>query len=78
MSTTKVVVIEDEPDILELIEYNLRREGFEVATAASGRTGLSVIGREKPDIVLLDLLLPGLDGLDVCRRRLQLAAGQHR
>ncbi len=68
MSATKVVVIEDEPDILELIEYNLRREGFEVATATSGRAGLSVIGREKPDIVLLDLLLPGLDGLDVCRR----------
>ncbi|MYA06989.1 MAG: response regulator [Holophagales bacterium] len=68
MSATKVVVIEDESDILELIEYNLRREGFEVATATSGRSGLSVIGREKPDIVLLDLLLPGLDGLDVCRR----------
>ena len=68
MSATKVVVIEDEPDILELIEYNLRREGFKVATATSGRAGLSAIGREKPDIVLLDLLLPGLDGLDVCRR----------
>lgn len=68
MSATKVVVIEDEPDILELIEYNLRREGFEVATATSGRTGLAAISREKPDIVLLDLLLPGLDGLDVCRR----------
>ncbi len=68
MSATKVVVIEDEPDILELIEYNLRREGFEVATATSGRSGLSVIGRERPDVVLLDLLLPGLDGLDVCRR----------
>ena len=68
MSATKVVVIEDEPDILELIEYNLRREGFEVATATSGRSGLSAIGRENPDIVLLDLLLPGLDGLDVCRR----------
>ncbi len=68
MSATKVVVIEDEPDILELIEYNLRREGFEVVTATSGRVGLTVIGREKPDLVLLDLLLPGLDGLDVCRR----------
>ncbi len=68
MDAKKVVVIEDDPDILELIEYNLRREGFEVATAISGRSGLSVIGREKPDIVLLDLLLPGLDGLDVCRR----------
>ncbi len=64
----KVVVIEDDPDILELIEFNLRREGFQVATAKGGRQGLSVVGREKPDIVLLDLLLPGLDGLDVCRR----------
>ncbi len=68
MSAAKVVVIEDEPDILELIEYNLGREGFDVATAASGRSGLAAIEREKPDIVLLDLLLPGLDGLDVCRR----------
>ncbi len=68
MDGKKVVVVEDDPDILELIEFNLRREGFEVRTAASGRSGLSVIDREKPDLVLLDLLLPGLDGLDVCRR----------
>jgi len=67
-SAATVVVIEDDPDILELIEYNLRREGFRVATAAGGRSGLAAIAREKPDLVLLDLLLPGLNGLDVCRR----------
>ncbi len=68
MTGRKVVVVEDDPDILELIEYNLRREGLEVATATNGRSGLAVIGRERPDLVLLDLMLPGLDGLDVCRR----------
>jgi len=67
-SAARVVVIEDDPDILELIEYNLRREGFRVATATGGRSGLAAIAREKPDLVLLDLLLPGLNGLDVCRR----------
>ena len=68
MSRRKVVVIEDEPDILEVIDYNLTREGFAVFAASSGDEGLKAILREAPDLVLLDLLLPGLDGIEVCRK----------
>ncbi|REJ85627.1 MAG: DNA-binding response regulator [Acidobacteria bacterium] len=68
MASEKIVVIEDEPDILEVLQFNLEREGFEVKTASSGTEGLQVVEREEPDLVLLDLLLPGVDGLDVCRR----------
>lgn len=68
MSRRKIVVIEDEPDIRELIDYNLKREGFAVAAAASGDEGIKLVVREAPDLVLLDLLLPGQDGIEVCRR----------
>ena len=68
MSRLKIVVIEDEPDILEAIEYNLEREGFTVVSATSGDEGLRTAIREGPDLVLLDLLLPGLDGIEVCRQ----------
>jgi len=62
-----IVVVEDEPDILEVLSYNLRREGFDVETSDDGEKGLKLIQRNKPDLVLLDLMLPGMDGLDVCR-----------
>ena len=68
MKTEKVVVIEDEDDIQEVISYNLLRDGFNVRATGDGEDGLQLIKRELPDIVLLDLMLPGLDGLEVCRR----------
>lgn len=68
MSGDRVLAIEDESDILEVIEYNLDREGFEVTTSKSGQEGLDQIREERPDIVLLDLMLPDLDGLEVCRK----------
>lgn len=64
----RVVTIEDEPDIQTIIEYNLTREGFDVQCANNGEQGVTLVQRERPDLVLLDLLLPGLDGLEVCRR----------
>ncbi len=67
MSTTRILVIEDEPDIQDVLEYNLRREGFEVSTADNGTDGLRAVLAEKPDLVLLDLMIPEVDGLDVCR-----------
>ena len=63
-----VVVVEDEPDILEIIRYHLERERFRVLAAADGVQAIDVVRRQRPDLVLLDLLLPGLDGLDVCRQ----------
>jgi len=62
-----IVVIEDEKDILEIIEYNLLRGGYQVSTAMDGMSGLDMVRREKPDLVLLDLMLPKLDGVELCR-----------
>ena len=68
MKKTKIVVIEDEPDILEIIEYNLSKEGFEVYSALDGEERQHLVKKEIPDLVLLDLMLPGLDGIEVCRK----------
>jgi len=67
LSKYRILVIEDEDDIRDLLAYNLQREGYEVQGAASGEAGLDKARLEKPDLILLDLMLPGLDGLAVCR-----------
>jgi len=66
MSKKKIVIIEDEPDILEVLSYNLKREGFDVYSATNGTLGLSLVEKELPDLLLLDLMLPGLDGIEIC------------
>jgi DNA-binding response OmpR family regulator len=66
MSKKKIVIIEDEPDILEVLSYNLKREGFEVFSATNGTLGLSLVDKELPDLLLLDLMLPGMDGIEIC------------
>jgi len=63
-----VLVVEDEADILEVIQYNLSREGFRVSGVRDGAEAVEAVRRQNPDLVLLDLMLPGLDGLEVCRR----------
>lgn len=63
----KVLVVDDDPDIVELLEYNLRKEGYEVATAPDGRKALEVAPQFGPDIVLLDVMMPHLDGIAACR-----------
>jgi two-component system alkaline phosphatase synthesis response regulator PhoP len=63
-----VLAIEDDKDILELITYNLEREGYEVTGVMSGEDGVDAAVSDKPDLVLLDLMLPGMDGLEVCRK----------
>ena len=68
MSAKKIVVIEDEADILDVIHYNLTREGFVVKKSRGGHEGFELVKREAPDLVLLDLMLPGLDGIEVCNR----------
>ena len=67
MAGLKVLVIEDEEDILKLIAFTLRREGFSVIEADTGEDGLEKAAREKPAAILLDLMLPGIDGLEVLR-----------
>ena len=68
MKKIKIAVIEDEADILEVIVYNLSKEGYEVCSALDGEEGLQLVKKEAPDLVLLDLMLPGLDGIEVCRK----------
>ena len=68
MSKKKIVIVEDEPDILEVLSYNLKREGFDVSHALDGIKGLALVEKVEPDLVILDLMLPGLDGLEICRR----------
>ncbi len=64
----RVLVVEDESAIVEAVSYALELEGFQVASAASGREGLDAARRLKPSVVLLDVMLPGMSGLDVCRQ----------
>jgi DNA-binding response OmpR family regulator len=68
VKTEKIVVIEDEADILEVIEYNLKREGYVVISSQSGEDGLDKIEKASPDLVLLDLMLPEIDGVELCRK----------
>ena len=68
MSQGKIVVVEDEADIREILEYTLDREGFQVVCAEDGKRGLETTRKNLPDLVLLDLMLPEMDGLEVCRR----------
>ncbi len=63
-----VLVIDDEKDLIELVRYNLEKEGFQVIAALDGEVGLATAMREIPDVVLVDLMLPGIDGLEVCGR----------
>lgn len=67
MPKTNVLVVEDDGDILNLLKYNLQTAGFDVLSSDNGYDGLAVARQHLPDLVVLDLMLPGLDGLEVCR-----------
>jgi len=68
MARESVLVVDDERDILELVKYNLDKEGYQVTVVATGEDALAATRTKMPDIVILDLMLPGVDGLEVCRR----------
>ena len=67
MSKEKILVVDDEEDILELVRYNLFKNGYQVTCVSSGELAMQKLKEETPQIILLDLMLPGMDGLDVCR-----------
>ncbi len=67
MSKEKILVVEDEDDIAELIRYNLHKESYDVRVAGNGEKAVELARRDHPDLVLLDLMLPGMGGLEVCR-----------
>jgi two-component system, OmpR family, alkaline phosphatase synthesis response regulator PhoP len=76
MKTPSIIVVEDEADIADLIKYNLEKEGFRTATVADGEKALERIRLSPPSLVVLDLLLPKLDGLAVCREMMLTARGE--
>ena len=67
MAKETILVVDDEEDILELLDYNLSRHGYDVSRAASGEAALAAVRADAPHLVILDLMLPGMDGLEVCR-----------
>jgi len=68
MAKEKILVVDDEEDIIELLRFNLSREGYQVSSATSGEDALSLVRSEIPNLLLLDLMLPGIDGLEVAKR----------
>lgn len=67
MEKHKILIVDDEPDILEFMQYNLEKEGFEVFLAASGKEAIEVAKHEFPDLIILDVMMPGMDGIETCR-----------
>lgn len=63
----KILIVDDEPDIRELIEYNLKKEGYQVFTASNGQEGVSEAKKNQPDLIILDIMMPKMDGIEACR-----------
>lgn len=63
----KILIVDDEPDILELIEYNLKKEGYQVFLANNGQEGINVAKKVHPDLIILDIMMPKMDGIEACR-----------
>ena len=73
----KVLLVDDEPDILELLRYNLEREGYAVSTALNGREAIQTAKTTRPDLIVLDIMMPGMDGVEVCNHLRQLPEFKH-
>ncbi|KYO66696.1 winged helix-turn-helix domain-containing protein [Thermovenabulum gondwanense] len=67
MANEKILIVDDEPNILELLKFNLENNGFKVIKALNGEQALELIKLEKPDLILLDVMLPGIDGYELCK-----------
>lgn len=66
-SDFKILLVDDEPDIIEFLSYNLKKEGYQVFTALTGEEGIDVARKETPHLILLDVMMPGIDGIEVCK-----------
>jgi len=64
----KILIVDDEPDILEFLQYNLKKEGYKVITAPDGSEAIKIAEREKPDLIILDIMMPEMDGIETCRQ----------
>jgi len=76
-SKTKILLVDDEPDILEIVEYNLKNEGYKVYTASSGIEGVSLAKEVKPDLILLDVMMPEMDGIEACDQIRKIPSLEH-
>lgn len=63
----KILLVDDEPDILEFLQYNIKREGYHVFSAANGKEAVVIAKREKPQLIILDVMMPDMDGIETCR-----------
>ena len=68
MGKEKILIVEDEKDIVEMIEYNLKKEGYTISSVLNGEQAISLAKKERPDLIILDLMLPDIDGFEICRR----------
>ncbi len=68
MPARKIVIVDDEEDILELVRYNLEKEGYDVIAATNGEDGLRLVEKYSPEMLILDIMMPDMDGIEVCRR----------
>ena len=67
MAKSKILIVEDDRDILEMVEYNLQESGYATVSALNGEDGVNLARRERPDLIILDIMLPVMDGFEVCR-----------
>lgn len=72
-----ILVVDDDPDILEILTYNLRKENYQVITASNGQEGYDLAIKEMPDLIILDIMMPEMDGVEVCRRLRKLPEMDH-
>jgi len=77
LSKQTILVVDDEQDLLDLIEYNLKKEGFRVLKAENGQDGIAIAKEEKPSLVLLDIMMPRMDGIEVCDKMREDADLKH-
>ncbi len=77
MESRHILIIDDEPDIVKVLKIRLQKQGYEVSTAATGQAGVQAAGLKLPDLILLDLMLPDMDGFDVCKKLRQDPKTQH-
>ena len=66
MGKQRILLVDDEPDILDFIEYNLKKEGYDVHTASNGKEGVDLAKKLLPDLILLDVMMPEMDGVEAC------------
>ncbi len=67
ISNSKILIVDDEKDIIEFLQYNFEKEGFKVYSALNGSEGKKIAQQEKPDLILLDIMMPGMDGVELCQ-----------